>query len=157
GGLAAERGAVTRLQLRAVGRDLPAGDVQPRVASGRERMTHSLCGLEERGPQIGVLVDRDGAAAPIARRDEPQDAAARLGLETLFLVARRESALTREEPDLEQVDELLPRGVELAVRHPGAGAHPLDVARPDHGAIAHAVLVFERSLEHPGENLHVAM
>ena len=62
-----------------------------------------------------------------------------------------------QDPDLEEVHGLGLRGVELAVAHAGAGAHALDVARPDDRAGAHAVLVLERALEHVGDDLHVAV
>ena len=43
------------------------------------------------------------------------------------------------------------------MHHPGAGAHPLQVAGPDHSAAAGRVLVLERAGEHAGEDLHVAV
>src|SRR5882672_8428257 len=43
------------------------------------------------------------------------------------------------------------------MRHSRARAHSLHVARHDDRAIAHAVLVLERALEDPGDDLHVAV
>jgi Arc/MetJ family transcription regulator len=54
--------------------------------------------------------------------------------------------------------------VELAVQHAGAGAHALHVAGQDDAgvcaagrAVAHAVLVRQRAVEHITDDLHVAM
>ena len=102
-------------------------------------------------------MDGHRPVAPVGRRDQAQLALA-LGLgERLLLVARRAARVRGQDPDLEEVDELVGRGVELAVRDARAGGHPLHVARPDHRAGAHAVLVLERALEHVGDDLHVAV
>ena len=47
--------------------------------------------------------------------------------------------------------------VELAVRDAGARAHALHFAGHDRGAVADAVLVAERALEHIAHDLHVAV
>jgi hypothetical protein len=47
--------------------------------------------------------------------------------------------------------------VELAVAHAGAGAHALHLAGQDGRAIAHAVLVRQRAVEHVADDLHVAV
>src|SRR5215831_1957672 len=49
--LAAEGGAVTRGEAHAIGRHLPAGDMEPGVAPGGERVAHGIRRLEQRGPQ----------------------------------------------------------------------------------------------------------
>src|SRR5262249_51269551 len=72
-------------------------------------------------------------------------------------VGRREPALVGHDPDLQEVHGLGLRMVVLAVHHPGARAHELDLAGTDDAAAARAVLVLERALEDVGEDLHVAM
>jgi hypothetical protein len=52
---------------------------------------------------------------------------------------------------------LLVGSVVLAVRHPGARAHPLHVAGTDHRAVAERIAVREAALEHVADDLHVAM
>src|SRR5215831_9118195 len=47
------------------------------------------------------------------------------------------------------------RRIELAVQDAGTGAHALHLARPDHRAVAEAVLVLERSLKNIGDDFHV--
>src|SRR5262245_61305218 len=49
------------------------------------------------------------------------------------------------------------RRVEFAVPHPSAGGHVLQLAGPQDGAVAHAISVFQRSLENIGNDLHVAV
>ena len=43
------------------------------------------------------------------------------------------------------------------MRHSAACAHELNLARLEHAAVAHAVLVLQRAFEHVAEDLHVAM
>src|SRR5438876_1154402 len=52
---------------------------------------------------------------------------------------------------------LAARGVVLAVRHAGAGAHALHLAGADDGAGPQAVLVLERALDDVRDDLHVAV
>jgi hypothetical protein len=102
-------------------------------------------------------VDRDGAIAAIPGGHEPQ-VALLVGLgEILLLVARGEAAALREDPDLEEVDQLRLGGVELAVGHAGPGGHALHIAGLDDGAIAHAIAVLEAPLDDVREDLHVAV
>src|SRR5215469_1881791 len=49
------------------------------------------------------------------------------------------------------------RRIEFAVQDARAGAHALYVARPDHGAVAEAVLVLECSLENVRNYFHVTV
>src|SRR5206468_9919370 len=72
-------------------------------------------------------------------------------------VTRREPAGAWLNPDLQKMQRLALRGIELTVRHALACAHELNLARLEHAAVAHAVLVFQRAFEHVAENLHVAM
>src|SRR6185437_8154150 len=75
----------------------------------------------------------------------------------LLLIARRQAGALGNEPDLEEMDRLGWRRVELAVDDAGAGAHALHLAGPYHGAVAEAVLVLERAGQHVGQDVHVPM
>ena len=75
----------------------------------------------------------------------------------LLEVARREAAAVGEEPDLQQVNRLRLRRVELAVRDAGPRVHRLPLARVDHLAVAHAVAVLQLAGQHAGEDFHVAV
>ena len=46
---------------------------------------------------------------------------------------------------------------EFAVGDSGAGAHPLNIARPDHRAVTHAVLVFKSPIEYVRDDLHITI
>src|SRR5437762_13951048 len=100
-------------------------------------------------------MDPDGALQSVARGDQPEAAPLLRFRKMLLFVARLEAPRLRQDPDLEEVDGLALRRVELAVEHAGAGAHALDVARADDRARPHVVLVLERALEDVGEDLHV--
>ena len=79
------------------------------------------------------------------------------GIDRLLAVGRGQTAAIGHDPDLQEMYRLGLRRVELAVGHTGAGAHELDLARADHGAVAQAVLVLERAVEDVGKDLHVAV
>jgi hypothetical protein len=83
----------------------------------------------------------------------------------LLLVAGRDAALVRLDPDLQEVRRRAGCVVELAVSHAAARAHALHVAGPDDSlrriavgaAGAHAVLVRQRAFEHVADDFHVAV
>jgi hypothetical protein len=70
---------------------------------------------------------------------------------------RFDAARVRLDPDLQEMHELAIRGVVFAVANAGARAHALHVARPDHGAVAHRILVRQRALEDVADDFHVAV
>jgi hypothetical protein len=127
------------------------------VAPGRERVHARVARGEPRHPERHVLVQLDRAVLAVLRCQQHEALARRLLVEGLLVVARREPARVGHDPDLQEVDGLRLRSVLLAVRHAGAGAHELDLARPDHAAAARAVLVLEGALEHVRQDLHVAV
>src|SRR5581483_8151390 len=55
------------------------------------------------------------------------------------------------------MDRISLGGVRFTVADAGAGAHALTISRTNNRAIAHAVFVLQRPLEHIGDDLHVAM
>ena len=120
-------------------------------------MRHAFVAVDQRGVEIRVLVDGHRPFAAVGGRDESQAPALRRGVEVLFLVRRRDAGDTRLDPDLQEVDEVRPRRVELGVAHARAGAHALHVAGTDHGTVAHRILVLQRAPQHVGDDFHVAM
>src|SRR5947208_10410677 len=52
---------------------------------------------------------------------------------------------------------LLVGGIELAVPNAGSRGHALQVTGPENRAVAHAVLVLQRTFENVGNNLHIPM
>src|SRR5215510_235077 len=102
-------------------------------------MSYHLAGAQDRRIQVIILTGFYGAVAPIGGDQQPQFSAL-LGLaEVLLAIRRLEPLLFRKHPDLVEMHWLGFRSVELAMRHAGARAHVLDVARLDHRAVAHAV------------------
>ena len=97
--------------------------------------------------------------------DHPDDGAARIGdLRDLCggdaAVARGRHLVRRRQvrPQLEAVHG----AVGLSLRHllvddAAAGAHPLDVARPDDARVAQAVAVVDLAAQHVGDGLHAAV
>jgi hypothetical protein len=156
-GLALDGGAVAGRQLVAVDLDLAAGDVDPGAAAGGQLVGGALAGGEQAGVHGGVLVDGHAAVAAVARGDQAQAAAA-LGVgEPLLLVARTQAALLGQDPDLQQVQRLGARRIDLAVGHAGAGGHALDLTGLDDRAGAHRVAVLQLAAEHVGDDLHVGV
>ena len=86
-------------------------------------------------------------------------------VELELLVAGLDPRLVRDDPHLYEVHGLLVTGpavdapgvVLLGVADPGPGAHALGQPGVDHAVVADGVLVHERSVEHPGDDLHVAV
>src|SRR6266581_7511784 len=72
-------------------------------------------------------------------------------------VAWNKTLLTWLNPDLQKVQRFGAARIELTVGHSPARAHQLDLARPEHAAIAHAVFVLQRAFEHIAEDLHLPM
>src|SRR5260221_5289431 len=75
----------------------------------------------------------------------------------LPLVAGRDAAHVRLDPDLQEMRDFGLGLVLLAVLHAAARAHALHVARDDGRARAHRVLVAERALQHVADDFHVAV
>ena len=74
-----------------------------------------------------------------------------------LLVAGIEALALRQNPDLQQMDRVLRRWVELAVQHSASRRHVLEFAGTDDAAAAGVVAVLERAFENPREDFHVAM
>src|SRR3954454_22949327 len=126
-----------------------------------------LAGLQPGGVQGRVLVvdaDRGGAAVlghAGGDRDQPAGEQGVVDLE--LLVAGGDAAPVGNDPHLDEVHRVAvgvaalqaPGVVLLAVQDPGAGAHPLGQARVDDAVVPGGVLVHERALHDPGDDLHV--
>ena len=102
-------------------------------------------------------MDRDRTAPGIARADEAQPAALLCLVERFLLIARRQSARLRDDPDLQEMHGRRLRRVELAVPNASARRHPLHITRPDDRTGAEAVLMLERAVEHIRDDFHIGM
>ncbi len=124
---------------------------------------------EPGGVEGGVAVpDPDGRRPVVlvhSRRHRHQPAPEQLVLDLQLLVAGGDAALVGQDPHLHEVDGLVvvrparqrPGVVLLRVEDAGAGAHPLGQAGVDDAGGAGGVLVDQRPLQHPGDDLHVAV
>src|SRR5262249_47252180 len=138
-----ECGAVARREDLIADLHRTAGDLQPALATAGERVRHRLAVTEHARIQIDVLMDRHRSVAPVARTHQAEPAALVRGQERLLLVARLDAVAFRLDPNLQEMDGITLRVVELAVPNTGAGRHTLDIAGTDHRTGADAVLVFE--------------
>ena len=139
--LAIRRGAAERVKEHLV---VPVPDREP-IRDGAEI---------GRAPwSLGEVVGRDR----VRRRQESESAALFGGRKGNLLVRWLDIFHRRFNPDLQQMHWLVFRRVELAVLHARAGSHALQLAGMNDRAVAHAVLVFQRSFQNVGDDLHVAM
>src|SRR3954452_13228059 len=126
-----------------------------------------LAGLQPGGVEPGVPVaDADGGGAVVLGHagGDRHEAAGEQGVVDLeLLVAGGDPALVGQDPHLDEVHRVAvgvaalqaPGVVLLAVQDPGAGAHPLGQARVDDAVVPGGVLVHQRALHDPGDDLHV--
>jgi hypothetical protein len=82
-------------------------------------------------------MDQERSFGCVGRSDQPQPVVTLLFRKSLLFVAGLDAVALRQEPDLVQVYRLVVRRIELAVRDAGACRHALELARPQHFAIAH--------------------
>ena len=77
--------------------------------------------------------------------------------EGALFVTRRQTGLVWNDPDLQEMNGFGWRRVVFAVADSGPRAHALDIADPDDRASPRAVLVRQRTVEHVGNDFHVAV
>ena len=155
-GFFVHRCGVTAHERFAVQHHFALGDMNPRIATRRQLVTDALPSIEFREPEIGVLVDGDGAIAARFARHEMQRARSHVCIR-LLRVTRLHALRVRLDPDLQQMHRLVLRGVEFTMLHAGASGHVLHVTRLDDAAIAHRILVLQRAAQDVGDDLHVAV
>src|SRR5690606_3974108 len=68
-----------------------------------------------------------------------------------------DSRLRRHDPDLQEVDEIGVRRIELTVSDTTARTHALNIAIRNDRTGAHAVLMLELSIKHIGNDFHIAV
>src|SRR5277367_6257292 len=107
-----------------------------------------LLAVESSHVERGVLMNLHRSVAAIGRCDQPQMPLL-LGVgEMLLFIARRDSRHFGLDPDLQEMQPLRLRRIELAVPDARSRAHPLYVAGANHRAVAERVLVREFTREH---------
>ena len=63
--------------------------------------------------------------------------------------------MIRKNPDLKEMHQFRPGMIELAVGNASTGTHALHLAGADDRAIAHAVLVLQRTFQNIGDYFHI--
>src|SRR5690606_39592746 len=92
----------------------------------------------------------------VGRRNKSQATALVIRLETLLLVAWFDSRLGRHDPDLQEVDQIGVRRIELTVSDTTARTHALNIAIRNDRTGAHAVLMLELSIKHIRSEEHTS-
>jgi hypothetical protein len=119
---------------------------------------HRVTGIEAADRQHRVpLVDRDRALVALARGHDDQAATAERVVEIALLVARSDAGGVGQHPHLHEVHVGGRAGVHLRVADPAPRAHALRQPGVDDAIGAGAVTVRELALQHPGDDLHVAV
>src|SRR6185369_2835629 len=134
-----------------------ASYLQPCVAACWYDMSNHFVMFKQGCIQVNVLVDGNGPVTAVSRGYQPQVFPLFLIREECLFVAGRYPVLFRQYPDLEEMHQFRPGMVELAVRDAGAGTHALHLAGADDRTVAHTVLVFQRTFQDIGDDLHVTV
>ena len=153
--LTGDCGAVAGFELLAIERDRTAGHLNIGVPVGPEFVLDDFARSEDGGIQFVVLADLHGTFAAVGRGQQAQLTPLFGFLEVLLVVDRLVALLVGEHPDLVEVHRFLVGSVELAMRHAGARAHVLHVARTNDRAVTHAVFVGEGALENISDDFHI--
>src|SRR5436190_15273259 len=123
----------------------------------RKRLIDGFAGFQLANVEPHILPDLQRAVAALARTHEPKRFGLWRAIRRRLAIAGRESLLLRHDPDLQQVQWLCRRSIELAVLHAGAGAHVLELPRLDNPLPARAVAMRHCAGDDVGDDLHVAM
>src|SRR5437762_6876223 len=127
------------------------------MAARLERVLERLPVIQHSGGQFCILMNLYRVLTGIPRRNEQRGAAHLIAIEFLLFITRRDAVDLGQYPYLEQMHQLGLRSIEFAVCDSSACAHPLGFAGADDGPGAHAVFVFERSLEDVCDDFHAPM
>src|SRR5205085_2488803 len=144
----AESGAVAGREIVVVHADGSGDDLEPCMPSGSKAMLEGGSSIQERSIELDVLMNRHGGVSTVGSRNE-SELLRTLGLrERSLFVGRRQTRLRGKNPNLQKMDELGARMIELAVRYARPRTHALNVSRADHRSGAEAVFVLERAVDH---------
>lgn len=155
--LVADGRAVAGLEFELAELDAAGGDLHPGVAAGFEFVGGLVAGIEFADEELHVLIDLERAVPAVMRDHADEFAGLKLLREGFLFVTGRQGFFLGQNPDLQEMDRLGFRVVELAVLDAGAGGHALDFAGFHDRAVAHAVAMFERARQDDRDDFHVAM
>src|SRR6266849_213021 len=106
--------------------------------------------------QLDILIDGQCAVAALRRRNQTQLPAGSI-VDRLLLISRFQPEPAWNDPDLQEMQRLQRRRIELAVHDAGSCGHPLHVASRNDASGAEAVAVFHRAIEDVCDYLHIAV
>src|SRR5262245_14365771 len=122
-GLVLYRGAIAGIEPLPIRLDRAACDLKPSIATVAQGVCCLFTVIEDRSEQLDILMDDDRAVASFGGTNETQPAAL-FGIgELLLIVTRSDAFAIGDDPDLQEVNFLGPRGIELAVADAGTGRH----------------------------------
>ena len=104
----------------------------------------------------GILVDGSRGGA-VRRNHHSQLILLQNGADIIALIMRCCILLTREHPDLEEIQLLFTAIIELAMENPRTYTHHLDIARSNHFAVPDTVAVTQISFQRNRDDFHILM
>ena len=104
----------------------------------------------------GILVDGSRGGA-VRRNHHSQLILLQNGADIIALIMRCCILLTREHPDLEEIQLLFTAIIELAMENPRTCTHHLDIARSNHFAVPDTVAVTQISFQRNRDDFHILM
>src|SRR6266508_6051304 len=99
-------------------------------------------------------MNRERAFRAVARCHQSKFSVAFILRERFLLILRPYAALLRKNPDLQQMDWIAARRIDLAVQDARSGAHALYFAGADDRSSPHVVAMFQLTLEDVSDDFH---
>ena len=149
--------SVARRELHATDLNFAADELEPQPPALTKLMRDGAGRRSLHAIDIGVLTDMRRALTSVIRNDEHLRRGELLGRRLPFGVAWTEVRSVRLDPDLDEMESVGLRGIILAVLHPAAGAHDLDLTGLELGMVAEAITVLDGPFQDVREDFHVAM
>src|SRR5882724_6463444 len=113
--------------------------------------------LQLDGEHVNILVHDDSAVTSIPGSHQAPLTAQLFRCERPLLITGVKTLPLWQDPDLQEMYGHCRRMVIFAVTDAGARAHALHVAGPDDRAVAGAIAMLQRPLQHIGDDLHVTV
>src|SRR5260370_17206916 len=118
-------------------------------------MHEPLSGVEFTKVNFGLGTDAHCAVTWFARNQKRQCILFGVPSQGLLRITRLAASRLRREPNLQEMNPILRRGIELAVQNAAPGTDVLQIACFNHSTITHRVLVFEFALDDVAEDFGI--
>jgi hypothetical protein len=146
---------IARRKLHAVDLDFAADELKPQSPALTEFMRDRAGRRSLYAIDIRVLTDVRRTLSSVVGDDEHLGRGELLDRRSPLSITWTEAGAIGLDPDLDEMKPVGLRGIILAVLHPAAGAHDLDLAGLELGVIAKAVAVLDGPFEDIREDFHV--